>query len=76
MISRSRESLVGAEDDDEYEDDDEEEEEEEWNDWEGTKSRPERWAPLGANDSDKEQQSFSCSPNEWYAQVRICIDIY
>ncbi|XP_021962539.1 RUN domain-containing protein 1 isoform X2 [Folsomia candida] len=31
------------------------EEEEEWNDWEGTKSRPERWAPLGANDSDIER---------------------
>lgn len=29
--------------------------EEEWNDWEGTKSRPERWAPLGANDADGER---------------------
>lgn len=30
------------------------EDEEEWAAWEGLKGRPERWAPLGANDTDKE----------------------
>jgi len=37
------------------------EESEEWDSWEGShnKGRPERWAPLGANDSDKEHSPCS-----------------
>ncbi|CAG7721402.1 unnamed protein product [Allacma fusca] len=37
-----------------------ENESEEWDAWEGLKARPERYAPLGANDSDKEHST--CGP--------------
>ncbi|CAL8114914.1 unnamed protein product [Orchesella dallaii] len=37
--------------------------EEEWDAWEGLKGRPERWAPLGANDTDQEYSAY-CSPDE------------
>ena len=54
---------IGDFDDDVSPGDDEDrdaEESEEWDAWEGlNKARPERYAPLGANDSDKEHSS-SC----------------
>lgn len=38
------------------------EDEEEWAEWEeGLKGRPERWAPLGANDTDKEYSNAGSS---------------
>jgi len=50
LSSQSRESLVEGEDGDD----------EEWNDWEGTKCRPERWDPEGGtNESDKETSDAS-----------------
>ena len=39
-----------------------ENESEEWDAWEGLKARPERYAPLGANDSDKEYSSCGGFP--------------
>jgi hypothetical protein len=36
------------------------EEEDDWDNWSGLKGRPERWAPLGANDSDREHST--CGP--------------
>lgn len=38
------------------------EDEEEWAAWEeGQKGRPERWAPLGANDTDKDSSNNGSS---------------